>query len=189
LSTLAHTDPLTGLLNRRGFDAAAETAFAQGDRVKSETAIVIIDIDQFKCVNDRYGHDPGDQALVNLAQVLRANTRCADIAARRGSEEFAILLPQTDLNEAMRICEHARKAVEMIKMKSGDNKFGFTIGAGIAVSQDDDRNWPQTMARADQALYRAKSTGRNRVAILTECPNSTEHRNRKSSPPPRYPAT
>lgn len=157
LSDEAMTDPLTRLNNRRGFEILAEKH--NGEITQS---VVTIDIDHFKRINDRFGHDAGDAVLVKLATLMRQTCRTRDLISRFGGEEFAILLPQTTLSDAARTAERIRKAVT-------DTRFPFagqiTVSAGVASLGAKSGSLDDMLRLADQALYVAKREGRNAVVI------------------------
>lgn len=147
----AATDPLTGLLNRRGFDR---------ERAQAEAgAVLVIDIDHFKAVNDRLGHAAGDTVLCAVAAVLRHLLRAEDVIARLGGEEFVVLLPGTDAETALAVGERLRAGVEM-QVRAGD--LPVTISVGTAGPRDGDSGEDQ-VHRADMGVYAAKTAGRNRV--------------------------
>ncbi len=154
LRSAAHTDPLTGLGNRRGLEAVLKTLAAR----RRPFAVVALDIDFFKRVNDRYGHDMGDRVIAGLAGLMRAQARQDDGLFRLGGEEFLVVMPETDLAGAVRIAERLRAAMENTRMLEG---AAVTLSAGVAVWDGGDAE--STLKAADQALYRAKQGGRNRV--------------------------
>ena len=158
-------DPLTSLLNRRGFDqAAAELIKARTDGLQGCT-IAMIDIDRFKRINDTFGHLTGDQVLRAVAHVLETTVTPKDIAARVGGEEFVLLLPDTSLPAAIDLAEQLRSAVTRVRLKrNGSTDFGdqVTISLGVASAEPGD-SIAVLMDRADKALFAAKDGGRNRV--------------------------
>jgi diguanylate cyclase (GGDEF)-like protein len=157
----ADTDGLTGLLNRRAFERLA----AAQPGLKTATAcLILIDVDRFKDVNDNYGHPTGDRVLRQTADLLRSRLRASDIVARFGGEEFAILLPATELSEAIGLARKLRIAIQCTTFATpGGTSLGITASLGIASSQRGPEGWPSLIEHADAALYRAKSDGRNRV--------------------------
>jgi diguanylate cyclase (GGDEF)-like protein len=161
---LSLTDPLTGLYNRRYLDLFLPNEIARGHRFSHAVSVILADIDHFKGYNDQFGHPAGDEALKQVANCLSSGHRATDVVARIGGEEFAIILPETDLDGALNYAEKLRASVAAI---SG-LKRPITISLGIALLNNDiDR--PETLIqRADQALYEAKKTGRNRICIYTE---------------------
>lgn len=162
LKVAANTDMLTGLLNRRAMMHQLEIAMNHFYRSDRTFAIILIDVDFFKRVNDVYGHDGGDMVLVHLAQILQTKMRQIDSASRWGGEEFLILLPDTMLHQAEEIAERLRYYVETNPTQSN---IQITISLGIAVIRQHGDSLESLITAADHALYEAKRSGRNRVAI------------------------
>ena len=162
-SDLAMTDWLTGLLNRRGFFLAAEREHHQQLDVERRMSIVVIDIDHFKKINDEHGHAAGDEVLKALANVLRQRGSDRNHIARTGGEEFCILLPETDLENAQQLAESIRAQCENTQVThAGSATISFTISAGVSqVAPVETIN--HAINRADDALFVAKREGRNRV--------------------------
>ena len=160
----AYIDPLTGVLNRRSFLELSGKEEARGRRRDYELAVLMVDIDHFKRVNDTYGHDCGDEVLKGFADRLRGIIRGGDLLCRLGGEEFVIVMPGVDVHAAARIAERALLAIqqEPFVMTSGGEKIVITTSIGLAERRDD-TDPHQLYRRADQALYRSKSEGRNRV--------------------------
>ena len=168
LASLASTDSLTGLTNRRGYDTAIEREFARVTRNDSPLALLLLDVDRFKAYNDTYGHPAGDECLRQVARCLRSVVRRpTDIVARYGGEEFALLLPDTDADGARRVAEAARAAVRDLKMPHTGSEHGIvTVSIGIALGPAVGIDSHQDLARAaDEALYMAKGGGRDRVVV------------------------
>jgi diguanylate cyclase len=167
LGTLSRTDGLTGLLNRVHWERMASAELKRHHRHGSPAALMMIDIDGFKAINDRYGHLAGDEVIQNIATLLHAALREQDIAGRYGGDEFGVLLPDTSLAGAQAIAERVRTQIEASLMQSADG-VRCTISVGVAAAGaagDDVREW---IRRADRALYRAKLLGRNRIATDAE---------------------
>jgi two-component system cell cycle response regulator len=162
---MAITDALTGLFNRRYMEshlgALVEQASARG---KPLTALML-DIDYFKSVNDTYGHDAGDDVLREFATRIRKSIRGIDLACRLGGEEFVIIMPETDVAVAATVAERLRRRIasEPFVIAAGAAKLEITISIGVATRDVSDDNAAAILKRADQALYRAKRDGRNRV--------------------------
>jgi diguanylate cyclase (GGDEF)-like protein len=154
LHDAAHTDPLTGLGNRRGLESALSHLEARAQPF----AVMALDIDFFKRINDRHGHDVGDQVLVGLARLMQAQARQGDGLFRLGGEEFLVILPGIEPGGALGIAERLRAALEGSGVLHDDV---VTLSAGVAVWETGDTE--STLKAADQALYRAKQAGRNRV--------------------------
>jgi diguanylate cyclase (GGDEF)-like protein len=174
LETLARSDPLTGLANRRRFQEVFDEMLERAGRAETAppaTAMLMLDIDFFKRVNDRYGHAAGDRVLVTFADILRKTLRTVDMPARVGGEEFAALLPGADLATAAGVAERIRHAVESHAANTptpGDaahpEAIAFTVSIGVAASPENcPANYDTLMSVADRRLYAAKESGRNRV--------------------------
>ena len=147
---------LTGLLNRRALLQNPSHTLPAG------TALVAMDLDYFKTINDRYGHDSGDQALKAFAELIRANIRPTDLAARMGGEEFCIVVSDPDPRAPMTIAERIRTQVEAMTIPTAGGPVRTTVSAGISFASGDE-TLQSLLIRADEALYEAKSEGRNRV--------------------------
>jgi diguanylate cyclase (GGDEF)-like protein len=162
-------DPLTSLFNRRLFDDQAKGELARARRLGEELALLMVDIDHFKAVNDRHGHAVGDAVLVAVGNCLKAQLRREDLLARIGGEEFAILVPRLPVAAALRQAERLRRAIEGLSIETDGITVRITISIGIAEVGDGDRPLTDALAAADAALYRAKAAGRNRV-VLAQAP-------------------
>jgi diguanylate cyclase (GGDEF)-like protein/PAS domain S-box-containing protein len=156
-------DYLTGLANRRAFFEAAEQELQRSQVLPRPTALVVIDADHFKAINDNHGHPGGDAALQHLAAILASTFREVDVVARIGGEEFAVLLPSTDLARAAVVAERLRAAVAAQSAIIDGVAVRFTVSAGVAASSDGSGGVDLLLKQADQALYAAKRAGRNRV--------------------------
>ena len=156
-------DALTGLHNRRAFNESLERAVARQDRQGGHFALLLLDIDRFKKLNDTYGHPAGDAALRNTAQLLTHHLRKSDLAARFGGEEFAVLLASTDGAGAHHLAEKVRAEVERGRLVFDGARLGVTVSIGVAVWPEDGREPAGLVGAADRALYAAKEGGRNRV--------------------------
>src|SRR5665213_2339368 len=162
---MAITDQLTGLHNRRYMSRHLDNLVSGAQKSGKPLAFLIMDIDHFKSVNDTYGHDIGDEVLRDFAGRISANVRGIDLACRYGGEEFVVVMPDTDFAFAMTIAERLRKSVEetAFVISRDPGKLNVTISIGIAASLRDGDTADGLLHRADQALYRAKREGRNRV--------------------------
>jgi len=165
LSRKAAIDGLTGLFNHGYFQNLLTQEVAAAHRHKQPLALLLIDIDHFKRVNDTWGHQVGDQVLREVAQQIKNHCRVGDTVARYGGEEMAAILPDTDLADAERIGERIRAAVEAHRCRHGDQEIGVTISLGLAVLDEDTINPAKLIGRADAALYRSKRAGRNRLSV------------------------
>ena len=164
LRRLATVDPLTGAFNRRYFLSAASQEMERAVRYGGSLSLLMIDIDHFKRVNDRFGHALGDEVLRKTVEVCRANLREVDIFARLGGEEFAALLPQTASVGALGLAERLRRAVAEMVVPLAGGDLRVTVSVGVA-ERSVETTFEHLMSRADQALYAAKETGRNRVEM------------------------
>lgn len=162
----AHTDPLTGCANRRYFLKLAEHELARAHRYKLEVSLLMLDLDNFKGVNDSYGHQVGDLVLQKFVQVSTVTLRAEDLIGRLGGEEFAILLPETGSKEALEVAERLCRAVASVKVPVGENPpLRFTTSIGVATLGREEFTIGAILVRADRALYEAKHSGRNRVVV------------------------
>lgn len=162
LRELATRDPLTELLNRRSFTSLTEDLLIRCRAEAHPFTLAMIDIDHFKSVNDAFGHPVGDEALRRLAACLTQNVRSTDLVARYGGEEFALALPNADGRRARETAERIRSAVEAIELTAENARVPLTISVGLAEFAESE-SLDDALARADEALYRAKNAGRNRV--------------------------
>lgn len=181
MHTLAHTDALTGLANRRAAQEALGREVARAARYQRELALLMLDLDRFKVLNDGHGHPVGDRVLVALAERLRAHVRASDLVARWGGEEFVVLAPETPAADAERLAEHLRAQVARDPFLDGHR---ITVSVGVASHREGDEV-ETLVARSDAALYRAKAGGRNRVAIVDDL-TATD---RERMGPPSAPGT
>lgn len=166
LRLLATTDDLTGCLNRRAFFTAAEQELERAVRYGGAVSVLMVDLDHFKNINDRFGHAVGDRALKAAAAVMAEGLRDNDALGRLGGEEFAVLLPETALDGAMPVAERLRAAVAALEVPlDGGDILRLTASLGAAERLPDESAPDQLLARADCALYRAKAEGRNRVMV------------------------
>ena len=163
LRHLATTDGLTGILNRAELLAAAQREIETDPRTRQKLVVLMIDVDNFKAINDRFGHAGGDDALRHLVGLLRAGTRQIDLLGRLGGEEFCIVLSDTRGALAEGVAERLRARVAETPAVFGDRLIPMTISVGLAIQVETETMIEQVIARADDALYRAKRGGRNRV--------------------------
>ncbi|MEO8629147.1 MAG: GGDEF domain-containing protein [Betaproteobacteria bacterium] len=165
-------DPPTGLFNRRYLETTIEKDVSRADCQHQTIGLVMIDIDHFKMTNDRYGHDAGDIILRSVSDTLHGHSRTEDITCRYGGEEFLLVFPGASLIVACERTETLRQAVEKIAtvLKDGTTITGTTISLGVAAYPMHGGNWRAAVGLADQALYRAKDQGRNRVLVADAVP-------------------
>ena len=159
-------DTLTNLHNRRYFDEQVVRHMAMFNRDKKTFCLAMLDIDHFKRINDRYGHQVGDDVLIMLGQVVRENLRRSDIFTRYGGEEFAIILPISSLEAAAEVLVKVRRTVEQHTFEVGGYKLKITVSLGLAISSDN-TDIDLLIQKADKALYRAKQLGRNTIQIAS----------------------
>ena len=167
LKLLASVDPLTSLYNRRYFTKSSQQIFELIKRNGSPLAVLMFDIDNFKSVNDTYGHQIGDDVIVSIAKTLKEMTRQSDLSCRFGGEEFVALFPETGLDGAYAIAEKIRLKIESTEIKLQDNKTLFcTVSMGIATfDKSKDQNIEEIIHRADSAMYEAKEGGKNTIRV------------------------
>ena len=166
ISELIYQDHLTGALNRRGMEEAFVREFARAERSKTHLALALLDIDHFKKINDTFGHDAGDQALVHLTNVIKEILRPVDIVARFGGEEFLIILPDTSAEEGVSIMTRLQRNLTKRFFLHDNTKVLITFSAGVAQRIGNETS-EAMIARADDTLYRAKQAGRNRVLLAS----------------------
>jgi diguanylate cyclase (GGDEF)-like protein len=163
LLRLARTDALTGVSNRRHFFEQITEEMARMRRYHHHAAIFMLDLDHFKRLNDGYGHDVGDRALVETAAAVRGTLRAHDLFGRLGGEEFAGFLPETELAQAVTVCERLRELIAAIRLPTGGEPVRITASIGVVAVDTDNESVEMALKRADQAMYSAKQSGRNRV--------------------------
>ena len=186
LEQLSFTDGLTSLHNRRAFDEQFSSRFEQARRYERPLSVAIIDVDWFKSVNDTYGHPNGDAVLRSIARTIQHTSRQSDFVARVGGEEFAVILPETSLFEALQFAEKIRANVASAAIEAGGVEHRMTVSIGLANIPHSKMATSATLFdAADQALYRAKNRGRNRV----ECEKRRENVRSTGSPAARQSAS
>lgn len=165
LQKMSRIDGLTGLFNRRFWEECCKLEFKRVKRTQGPSSLLMLDIDHFKPVNDTYGHPAGDEVIKSLADIIKSSVRETDIAGRYGGEEFSIVLPDTDAQSALQVAERIRQTTAETIVKYEKLELKVTVSLGIAELDDkldDHMDW---VSQADQALYEAKETGRNKVVI------------------------
>jgi diguanylate cyclase (GGDEF)-like protein len=158
-------DGLTGLCNRQHFTVLAQNEWDRARRYRRPLSLLMIDIDHFKSVNDHYGHEVGDRVLIEIAEVCRNIVRTTDIVARLGGEEFAVLLPETRLDDAGVLAERLRRAASEMSLAHGEGTLSVSVSIGASEASPA-TDIPALLRQADQALYEAKGSGRNRVSLF-----------------------
>jgi len=182
----ARTDPKTELANMKHWNEVARAEVERARRFRRPLTVVLADLDLLRDINNRHGHLTGDQMIRRVADAIRGALREYDVPARFGGDEFAILMPETTLAEAMTVAERVRRGVEAIALKLSD---GLTVGAsvsiGVAQLPGHGRTASELLAAADRAVYQAKALGRNRVCAFTERESDTVRPIRIPSSPRR----
>jgi len=169
LEALARHDPLTGLLNRRALTQQQALCWDRWRRHQNAFAVICLDIDHFKHVNDRFGHDAGDEVLTQVAHALLKQVRPMDNLARTGGEEFVVLLDlRESSDDVLQIAERLRQTVQGLQPFLSDPEQRITVSLGVALSTPADQRPADVLTRADRALYQAKANGRNRVEVSQE---------------------
>ena len=163
----AQTDPLTGCMNRRHFIDSATREFERAQRHATATGLLMIDIDRFKAINDTHGHPVGDMAIRAMVAAAVETLRSSDMFGRVGGEEFALMLPETDLPNTMIVAEKLRARLAAARFEAAGTVIGLTVSIGVTVLLPGDHSLFDAIKRADDALYRAKREGRNRVVPIT----------------------
>ncbi len=163
MERLATTDSLTGILNRRHFLKCGEEEIERACRYERSLSILLMDIDHFKNVNDTYGHAAGDEALRTMTKMCRLALRTNDIFGRMGGEEFAAVLPEIDIKNALEVSERIRMSLEKLEIDYDGKPIRITVSIGVTSLESLDRNIESLLKRADKALYTAKNNGRNRI--------------------------
>lgn len=174
LEALAKTDALTGIGNRLSFDQFLLEELQRTARYRTPLSLVLMDIDHFKGVNDTYGHLMGDQVLRGIGKSLRGLLRSTDRACRYGGEEFAVLLPHTDLKRGAATAERLRHEISGLRHQQGQSTLQVTVSMGVACVDQENIPASTFISRADTALYAAKNAGRNRVMLHIEPARKTE---------------
>ena len=180
LNELAITDGLTGLFNHRYFLRELQMEFRKALRYGRSLALLLLDIDHFKEVNDRYGHPCGDLVLKNVAGLLKGCLRSTDVAARCGGDKLAILLPETNKSKASEVAEKLRRQLEKSRLAWNGDSFSITCSIGVAAVPDRGiDNWYSLLENADRSLYRDKGEGRNHVLTFNSYKRQGVPKNRQ----------
>lgn len=167
LQRLATTDMLTGIANRRAFLACAESAYTHSRSNGEPLTLLMLDLDHFKTINDRFGHLEGDRALVAFAQAVKSQLRASDAVGRLGGEEFGVLLPLTTLAEGLEAATRILHCVRALQLSDdAGHAYCITTSLGVGTFRQSDRSLRDMLDRADQSLYLAKRQGRNQIASL-----------------------
>jgi len=160
----ALVDSLTGLFNRGAFERKMEEEFERAQRYHHPLSMLLLDVDNFKVVNDTYGHHWGDEVLKKIADLLKSKTRRSDYPARFGGEEFVLILPETDLENALSVEAKVHAEIKAATLGTKSRSFSITVSAGVSSTCNKQySNWQELLEDADQALYLAKSRGKDRA--------------------------
>ncbi len=170
LERLAREDKLTGLYNRRHFEERASEECHRAQRYGRPLSLLLCDLDHFKQVNDQYGHGAGDTVLQQVGQTIQQRCRTSDLTARLGGEEFTVLLAETGLEDAQRVAERLCAAIRALTFAHPSGQFHITMSIGVAEVAPT-KTLEGLLKEADEALYAAKRTGRNRVVLATDLPS------------------
>lgn len=164
----SQVDSLTGLFNRRAFEKKVEEEFERAKRYHHPLSLLILDIDNFKNINDTYGHHGGDAALVKIGETLKDKTRRSDFPSRYGGEEFVLVLPETDAENAVQVAEKIHEDVRTSQFGTAAKPFVLTVSIGLSsTSNKEYSDWREMLKDADYALYLAKNTGKDRVEVFS----------------------
>jgi diguanylate cyclase (GGDEF)-like protein len=162
----SQVDSLTGLFNRRAFEKKIHEEFERCKRYHSPLSLLILDLDNFKTINDTYGHHGGDAALVKISETLREKTRQSDFPSRYGGEEFVLILPETDQESALQVAAKIHEAIRSSSFGTTSRSFKLTVSIGVSsTSSRAYPNWREMLDHADRALYLAKNSGKDRIEI------------------------
>ncbi|SDY77003.1 GGDEF domain-containing protein [Nitrosomonas sp. Nm33] len=162
---LVHTDQMTGLFNRRGLDEHFIRETARADRSKNPLCVILIDLDNFKEINETYGYPFGDNVLISFARMMMNALRPTDVVARYGGEEFVILLPDTEIDEAVRVIQRLQRTLANRPILNADNQpVSISFSGGVALRQADEHQHA-VIKRADEALSRAKNIGSSQIEV------------------------
>lgn len=166
LEVFASTDGLTGIMNKRVFNELSQHYFERAQRHNEDVSLLILDLDFFKRINDRYGHSVGDFLLIRFVKSIQTLLRKSDIFARIGGEEFSVLLFKTASQDALNLAEKIRLAIEQIYFTHESMRVSITTSIGISQNKATDTSFKDLFSRADKALYEAKENGRNKIFII-----------------------
>jgi diguanylate cyclase (GGDEF)-like protein len=160
-------DSLTGLFNRRAFEKKVAEEFERAKRYQHPLSLLMFDIDNFKTINDTYGHHGGDTALMKISEILKAKTRRSDFPSRYGGEEFVLVLPETDQDSALQVATKIQDEIRSCAFGINDKQFSLTVSVGISsLPTKDYGDWKEMLHAADQALYSAKRNGKDRAEVF-----------------------
>jgi diguanylate cyclase (GGDEF)-like protein len=161
-------DGLTQIFNRKHWEGCLEQEFSRARRYAHPLSLIMLDLDHFKLLNDTYGHQGGDKVLIEISNLVTSLLRLGDIFGRYGGEEFAVILPETNLQGAAEVAERLRKKISELSILFSEKTITTSISIGVAEMSKDDNNYEDLISNADVALYRAKSSGRDRLCLAKE---------------------
>jgi len=167
LRYLSETDSLTGLPNMRGFKTAIEREHARAERENTPFTVLMVDADNLKTTNDRFGHEAGNRLIIRMVETMKHMLRGSDIVARYGGDEFIVLLPNTSSDRGFDAAERIRTAIASMNFTPNGEPIETTVSVGLATFPEDSADVEELMSRADQAMYTSKKSGRNRVTVYT----------------------
>ena len=163
----SQVDSLTGLFNRRAFEKKVEEEFERAKRYNHPLSLLILDIDNFKVINDTYGHHGGDTALIKISETLKGRTRRSDFPSRYGGEEFVLILPETDAENAIQVAGKIHEEIRGSQFGTTGRPFLLTVSIGVSSSSNKEySDWREMLADADRALYVAKNSGKDRIEVF-----------------------
>jgi two-component system, cell cycle response regulator len=163
----SQVDSLTGLFNRRAFEKKVEEEFERAKRYNHPLSVLILDIDNFKVINDTYGHHGGDTALIKISETLKERTRRSDFPSRYGGEEFVLILPETDSENAIQVAGKIHEEIRGSQFGTTARSFLLTVSIGVSSSSNKEySDWREMLNDADRALYVAKNSGKDRVEVF-----------------------
>lgn len=168
IQEMAHVDELTGLLNRRALNEIGDYEIRRSIRLQRPIAVVMVDLDNFKSINDTYNHIVGDKALKEVGRVFRKNIRNIDILGRYGGDECIIIMPETNLENAVQTIKRVQKKLQEFKFKIGSKKLQITASYGISVYTENPPSLETMIKEADAAMYMAKDAGRNCIRVFKD---------------------
>ncbi|GLX79376.1 diguanylate cyclase [Thalassotalea insulae] len=164
-------DGLTQIFNRKHWEECLAKEFARARRYQHGLALIMFDLDHFKLLNDTYGHQCGDMVLIETAKLIQSLLRICDQFGRYGGEEFAVILPETDLIGAIDVAERIRTSLEKLTIEYQGEQIDFSASVGVAMMTAEDQRYEDLISNADIALYQAKSSGRNKVCVTKDVVN------------------
>jgi diguanylate cyclase (GGDEF)-like protein len=173
LALISRIDGLTQIFNRRHWQESLEQEYAKARRHEKNLSLIMLDLDHFKKLNDNYGHQGGDKVLIDVTQTIKSVLRIEDIFGRYGGEEFAIIIPETDIDGALDLAKRVCETVAKTPVSFQEHILNISVSVGVSQLNDDDMSYEKLIANADEALYQAKANGRNRVCTTLDVVSET----------------